>query len=364
MARAKKKPVEARRPTYGAATRLARLVHELRDRPNGWSLEAIRDELRITERTLARYLEVCRRELVDARGRPLLEVVRQGDRRVLRFADHRSAPATTEWEVLFLFFALRLARVLSGTILDSFNQDVWERLRETVPSGARRRLENADRKFYALPYMPKSYAGMEDEIDRLLRALIEQYRLVIHYAGLVGEGREHEFDPLSLVEHRGGLYLLGHSHLYRKAVWLAVDRIRSVSVKLDESGEKIHFPYPKGFDPARYTNGMFGIVDGETTRVVLALQTRETEAYLRARQIHPTQCFFAGPDGRTHLEMKVRGTTELSNWIMATSPWVEVLEPASLREEIATRLAEAAALHGARTPARARAQAASRQLSK
>lgn len=351
---ARKKKIAGRKPTYGAATRLARLVYELRERPNGWSTEAIQEELGITERTLARYLEACRRELVDHRGRPILEVVRRGPRRYVRFAETHASPASTDYEVLALFFTLRLARVLEGTVFESVNQDLWGKMLKGVPATARRRLENADRKFFALAHLPKSYAHQEDELDLLLRALIDQTRLVVDYGGLVGEGRQHDFDPYSLVEHRGGLYLLGHSAQYRKTVWLAVDRIRSVEPKMDGDGHKVHFRYPKSFDPARYTNGMFGIVDGESTRVELAIQNEETEAYLRARQLHPTQRFFAGSDGRTHLELKVRGTAELSNWILSTSPWVEVLEPEELRSEIQRRLKQGAALYGGASRSTAR----------
>lgn len=364
MARRKKKTPQGRKPTYGAATRLARLVHELRERPNGWSFEAIQEELRITERTLARYLEACRRELVDHRERPLLEVVRRGERRYVRLAENAASPATTDYEVLALFFTLRLARVLEGTVFESVNRDLWDKMLKTVPATARRRLEHADRKFYALAHLPKSYSEMEDEIDLLLRALIDQYRLVVDYGGVVGEGRVHDFDPYSLVEHRGGLYLLGHSSHYRKVVWLAVDRIRSVEPKVDGDGLKVHFKYPKTFDPARYTNGMFGIVDGDSTRVELAIQNAETEAYLRARQLHPTQKFFRGADGKTHLELKVRGTAELSNWIMSTSPWVEVVQPPELRDEIAERLKATAALYSQRgrsTTPRTRGRGAQRK---
>lgn len=350
----RKKKTPGRKPTYGAATRLARLVHELRERPNGWSFEAIQEDLHITERTLARYLEACRRELVDHRERPLLEVVRRGERRFVRLAEHQSSPASTDYEVLALFFTLRLARVLEGTVFESVNQDLWGKMMKTVPATARRRLENADRKFYALAHLPKSYSDMEDELDLVLRAVIDQVRLVIDYGGVVGEGRVHDFDPYSLVEHRGGLYLLGHSSHYRKVVWLAVDRIRSVEPKIDSNGLKVHFRYPKTFDPARYTNGMFGIVDGDSVRVELAIQNAETEAYLRARQLHPTQKFFQAADGKTHLELKVRGTAELGNWIMSTSPWVEVVHPPELRDEIANRVKATAALYDGGPRGRAR----------
>jgi hypothetical protein len=76
---------KSRTPTYGAATRLARLVLGLHDRPDGWSFTAIQDGLRISEKTLLRYVAACAEELVDDEGRPLLEVYRRGGRRYLRF---------------------------------------------------------------------------------------------------------------------------------------------------------------------------------------------------------------------------------------------------------------------------------------
>src|SRR5262245_28030689 len=52
-----------RRPTYGAAIRLARLVLELRERPHGWPSERACEALGISERTLTRYLATCRKDL-------------------------------------------------------------------------------------------------------------------------------------------------------------------------------------------------------------------------------------------------------------------------------------------------------------
>jgi WYL domain len=40
-------------------------------------------------------------------------------------------------------------------------------------------------------------------------------------------------------------------------------------------------------------------------------------------------------DGKTVLTMKVRGTIELRNWVFGFGPWLEVLKPIALREEVA-----------------------------
>ena len=64
-----------RKPTYGAAIRLARIASELFSKPYGWSFEAIENNLEISARTLARYVSVLRSDLLDSRGNPIVEVV-------------------------------------------------------------------------------------------------------------------------------------------------------------------------------------------------------------------------------------------------------------------------------------------------
>ena len=118
---------------------------------------------------------------------------------------------------------------------------------------------------------------------------------------------------------------------------LAVERIRGIQ-KLDTT-----FAYPKTCSPAKYTEGMFGIIGGP--RVALLLRNPETAASLSSRQIHPTQRFRRRSDGTTVLTMIVRGTTELASWILSLGPWVQVLRPPALREQVSGLLASAAALY-------------------
>lgn len=90
---------------------------------------------------------------------------------------------------------------------------------------------------------------------------------------------------------------------------------------------------------------MFGIIDGPPTRVELLLLNEDTAAFLSSRQIHPTQRFSKRRDGTTRLTMTVRGTTELASWILSLGPWVKVVRPRALREEVGELLASAVALY-------------------
>ena len=86
--------------------------------------------------------------------------------------------------------------------------------------------------------------------------------------------------------------------------------------------------------------------------MVLAINNEQTEAYLRERDFRSPRRFFQADDGRTCLEVKVRGMEELANWVMATTPWVEVLEPAELRDAVAERIEAGRRVYRTRKPGR------------
>ena len=343
-----------RKATYPAARRIARLMHELPSHPHGWSFDAIQRQLSIGERTLLRYVEACRSELVDAHGEPLIEVVQRGPRRMLRLKDAGIGPDPAALSAVSMFFTLAMVRFLEGTVLKESVDALWDRMLERIPVAVRPQLSNLDRKFYAISFVPKDYAEHSDVIDEIVQALVREYRLTIDYAGVLGEGKEHDLEPYTLLSYRGGLYLIGRSHRYEKVIWLAVERIRSVKpTQGDGPRGRARFTYPRDFHPERYTDGMFGVVDGPETEVELAIANAQTEAYLRKRTVHPSQKFEPGADGRVRLTMTVRGTVELANWVMSLTPWVEVIRPSDLRTEVARRLQDAASRYAARNGAAA-----------
>lgn len=330
---------ERRRPTYGAATRLVRMLHGLLDRPYGWSFEAIQDELAISERTLLRYLSACRSELTDGNGKPVFEVFRRGPRRMLRLPSGLAGPDSSAYELLFLYFALTVLRFLDGTVVKDGVEGLWDRLQRNLPAPQRVRLQDFDRKFYTIESGVKDYRERDDLLDEIVRCLVDQRRVQVDYAGLLGEGHVHEFDPYTLLMYRGGLYLIGYSRLYKKIIYLAIERIRSLT-RLE-----VRFDYPKGYSPQKYTDGVFGIVDGPETEVVLQLLNPETAAYLSVRRLHRSQKFRKRRDGTTELTLKVRGTAELVHWILGFGPFVKVLRPPALRREIRQALTQAAELY-------------------
>jgi proteasome accessory factor B len=326
----------ARRPSYGDATRLGRLLYGLLSRPRGWSFAAVEAELGISRRTLLRYLAACRSELVDADGRPVIEAFRRGDQRMLRLAEATRLAESTAYQVLFFYFALSVFQFLDGTVVKEGVADLWERFQRSVPGAQRARLMDFRRKFYAVPHAMKDYRAFDAQLDAIVFCLVHNRRMRIDYAGLLGGGKVHEFDPYTLMMYRGGLYLLGRSHRGRKLLTLAVERMRRVE-RLEE-----RFEYPDSYAPEQHSEGIFGIIEGPETAVALAINDAPTRAYLESRRIHPTQQFRTRRDGRAVLTMTVRGTDELKYWILGFGPHLEVLRPLALRAEVGRLLATAA----------------------
>ncbi len=336
----------ARKPTYGAAARLARIVLHLASRPFGWSFEAICNELRISERTLLRYIAVCRQELVDSEGKPVIEVKQRGERRLLMLANRAWTAESTAFEAASLYFTFTMLRFLEGTILRDLVDGLWEKVLQGIPDPERFRIEDLERKFYTVAYVPKVYEKHDAHLDTIFGALLRNSRLHIDYAGLAGEGHRHNFDPYTLLAYRGGLYLLGKSDVYNRVIYLAVERIRSVRPLTGPEGQPERFAYPRNYRPENFLNGLFGLIDGPETRVELLLRG-ESEALLRSRMVHPSQQFRRRADGSTVLTMTVKGTTELRNWILSMGPWIEVLKPDELRAEVAELLRKASSLYAA-----------------
>src|ERR1019366_7757737 len=258
-----------RKPTYGAAIRLARIAAGLFSKPYGWSFRAIEESLEISERTLARYVSVLRSDLLDWRGDPLVEVTGTGGERKLRLVSSMKVAEASSYQVALLYFSLTVLKFLEGTVLEEGVEGLWEKIYQNLSLTQQTRLSDLERKFYAVPYAPKDYGEFSEQLDVILRALLDQMRLKVDYAGLTGEGRQHDFDPYSLIAYRGGLYILGFIH--------------------QPDGTQARFIYPRGFNPAAHSEGTFGIVDGPETRVELKIHSEQTEAYVRSRTIHGSQ---------------------------------------------------------------------------
>lgn len=108
---------------------------------------------------------------------------------------------------------------------------------------------------------------------------------------------------------------------FREVEWLKGDR----------------FKYPADYRPEQLTEGAFGLIRGEPKRVRILFDAKVAR-YVQRRQWHPTQRFRRAAGGGVDMTMDVHGTVEVVSWLLAFGGQAEVLDPASLRDEVRREL--------------------------
>lgn len=345
------KAKKAYKPTYATAAKVARIAIRLQMPPSQLTFADLRDIVRVpvSDRTIERYVHTLAK-VFDGRDRfPKLEVEKHDEgRKTLTLTEPVSSAGSKDVDQLRMALASEMLNAVKGTHLERHVRDILKRFSRAVSPSLAPKLETLPKKFFTVNYYGvKRYDGASRErLNVLIRCLVEQQRLRIGYRSQVGDGKlhEYEFDPYTLLNYKGGLYVVGYSFKREQIVYLALERIEKVA-GVAEDGKPYIFRYPDEYSPEKFTEGVFGIFTGEKTAVELLIHNPQTLAYLKPRSVHPTQTLEERGGGKAILRMTVRGTEELASWVMSMAPWVEVLQPASLRERMKSMLADGLALY-------------------
>jgi len=321
-------------PEDPKAVNLAKIVFRLLTDPRGWRVEDLLAELRIGRRTLRGYRRALGRleYFRDEEGASLVEQVGRGEMACLRLRESQDGPFE-EQPFIGRFAALELARqafhFLSdtelGQDLSTFCEDFVMRVKDRTYV-FRSLLRDSDRKFYYLPWAPKDYAGRGGDLRKILRGLMDGKRLRITYDSERDPGPR-LVEPLTLVMWKSGLYLIVRSADKERTYTMAVDRMRTV----EPTGESFHYPPKAEFDPARYTEGGFGLFvgdPGQPIRFELVFAANPAiQKDLRERHWHHSEDLTTLDDGRLRMTFTVRTDIEVWPWVRSYGDQVEVVAP-------------------------------------
>ena len=148
-----------------------------------------------------------------------------------------------------------------------------------------------------------------------------------------------DVDPLCVKVFRQRWYMVGDSEAGRRIY--ALDRI----VSLETTAEK--FIMPEDFDGASYFSGSYGvIVDGSLPPEIVRIRVAAPQnLYIRSLPLHHSQNEVETTDVGSVFEYFVSPTYDFVQELLSHGPDLEVLEPASLRAEVASAAAEMAKLY-------------------
>ena len=123
--------------------------------------------------------------------------------------------------------------------------------------------------------------------------------------------RQYNIEPLRLLPHRGGLYVISRMPYYDQLITQAVER----------------------FETVEQMSNAFGISLGEPMDVVVRF-TEQQAPYIRERICHPSQELEELEDGRVVLRLRAGGFYEIKSWVLSFGVAAEVLEPEELWEAV------------------------------
>jgi predicted DNA-binding transcriptional regulator YafY len=283
------------------------------------------EKLRVTERTIRRDIEA-----LQEAGFPLYDERAEG-RKVWRLVEgykQRLTQTFTMSELAALYFGKNLLSFLGGAPFAQDLESAFGKIREALPAKSLPYLARIQDLFSARPDPFKDYSEKQDVINGLIDAILHQRRVTSAYFSFNSKKtKSYTLDPYRLVYYRGGLYLYARAEEYGEVRTFAVERIQKIDV-LDQS-----FEMPSDFNVNEYARGAFGIAGGRAETVELLFEP-EMASYIRERVWHESQDLEDRPDGSVLLRMQVAPGFELRSWIKGFLPHVDVMEPASLRDEV------------------------------
>ncbi len=166
------------------------------------------------------------------------------------------------------------------------------------------------------------------QFRRLHDAVAQRRRIKMRYSSRAsGRATEREVDPYALIFRRHSWYLIAKCHTRREVRKFRASRIFSLMFT------PLHFAEPKKFSLEEYTKGWWEVYGGEPTNVAVRFRRRVADL-IRDHGPRPAQTIQELPGGDIIYRVNVRGSQEISWWIMQYGADAEVLEPKELRDLI------------------------------
>ena len=319
--------------------RLDRLRELLTRHPKGLSLYDLAGALRVSPRTMRRYL----REV--GRDSDLEPVRANSGGAVLWRLSASELPRKVELrrtQAYALLAARRLFEPMRGSALfDEIDMATQRLLAVAQRPGRGPNAGIADAKleerFLYLPFAPKNYGEKTEELDDVFQAVSDLRPLTLHYRSATkGEEERITIHPYALVLHRDSIYCVGF-HVGRGEVrTFVLDRMRDTQCAVTE-----RFDLPSDFRIDDYFQGELGVWRSEVKNRVVIDFDAQAANYVRTRRVHSTQKLSALPGGGLRLTMTVGDLKPVVSWVLEWGGRARVAEPPELVEQVRNELTHA-----------------------
>jgi predicted DNA-binding transcriptional regulator YafY len=349
----KPKAVRLGRP-HGRFTqhkRLSRLREALEGAPSGLSIHDLAAVMRVTTRSVRRYLEYLKVETeldpvpTTPGGTPLWRI---------KPSERGRALFVRRTQAYGLLAARRVFDVMKGSALYDELDLVARQLVQIARRPTKGEIasdKHLEDRLLFVPEISRIAAQKGEELDDVFRAVADLRVLTFRYGARAssvsrarGDGAPGErvtLHPYAMILHKGAVHCVG-LHVARDTVTaFLLDRMSET-----RTSEAERFALPDGFVVGDFLQGEFGVGRPETTRRVLIEFEPAAAEEVRSRRVHPSQKIAAAADGRVRLSMTLGDLEPVASWVLGFGGQARVIEPPELRSAVLKELKRAILRYG------------------
>jgi predicted DNA-binding transcriptional regulator YafY len=306
-----------------------------RSRPVNW----LADKLGVDRRTIRRWAQ-SQELLGEAEdGAPGVVLLRgsPGREATVRLARPHNPASRARLRAAAL--ALAATRYLAATGAELLDE-MAERLLVSQAGFDPETLRRARSAFHYIPFGRKSYVDKPDEVDAVFTAILSRCTLDFDY-WIVDRQRSVRIrvEPYTIVIYRDALYVLGRRMGWGEPVMrvYAIDRMSN-----PQHDRAARFDVPADFDPKDHF-GDLGLWNpgGPPERLEVAFANTAAR-YAREREWPGSPAWHPEPDGRQRLQLDIRISKEVEQWLLGFGPDAEVIAPGWLRARMRENVAQMA----------------------
>lgn len=306
------------------------LLRALSARPAGATVKDLIEELAVSEKTVRRDLEAFQHA-----GIPLRQETGAHGQKTWRLRPSDGPPGLSFAfdEAIALYLGRRFLEPLAGTLFWDAAQRAFGKVRSTLSPEALKYLDRFAAMFHHTLVGASDYSKKTELIDQLVMAAEDRRITHITYQSLrATEPTTYDIYPLGIVHNGRSLYLVGWSPQHDQLRHWKVDRIQAAQL------EQLKFEPPPGFDLREHMSKSFGIFDGDGQVHVKVRFAPPVARYVQEGAWHASQKLTPQRDGSLVAEFDLSSAAEIRRWLLGFGRHAEVLEPETLRHEMAAEL--------------------------
>lgn len=246
---------------------------------------------------------------------------------------------------LAVAFGAAFAGVFAGTDYEHELRKARDEVLTALAAKHQRFLQDIGRKVHVVAGSGDLLSEAPERLTAAVNAILQQRVVRLRYRRFSGVEQNLEVKLYSLMVHAGKLYVVGSA-----AEWPYYPYRLARIVELEATS--LHFEYPghAEYDPTTVFRDSIGVfVDPEPCQIVVRLGS-QWRTYASHHRWHASQSVILQADKSVLVRLRVRPCSELEQWVLQFGEHAEVLEPESLRQKIAQRLATAARLYSSPGP--------------